>query len=260
MRRDDEDSRGIERFRDARAKYRIVREGEQYQKEESNMKTMRARLTFIEDILGTASGNPALHTEYIASKAPDAETRDAEIAAVGADLVTEKTMTVFPRNEAGQEILWPYQIKGFFKSAQGTLNKTVSTEGRKAFPYLASYKGIIDNMVFVKATQDRWDQKGTGIVIHWPEGVEETYDCERPLRAETAQGPRVALAHSEVCPAGSWVEIDILVRRDDLMKNVREWLNGGIYYGIGQWRNAGHGRLVWEELDEKGKVIGGNKS
>ena len=223
------------------------------------MKTMRVRLTFIEDILGTASGNPALHTEYIASKAPDAETRDAEIAAVGAEIVTEKTMTVFPRNEQGQEILWSYPIKGFFKSAQGTLNKTVSTEGRKSFPYLASFKSIIDNMVFVKATQDGWDTKGTGIVIHWPEGVEETYDCERPLRAETAQGPRVALAHSEVCPAGSWVDIDILVRRDDLMKNVKEWLDGGMFYGIGQWRNSGRGRLLWDEIDEKtGEVIGGN--
>ena len=224
------------------------------------MKTMRIRLTFIEDILGTASGNPALHTEYIASKAPDAETRDAEIAAVGAEIVTEKTMTVFPRNEDGDEILWPYQIKGAFKSAQQALNKTVKTEDRKKFPYMSSYKGTIDTLVFIKAVQDRWDQKGSGIVIHWPEDVEETYDCERPLRAETAQGPRVALAHSEVCPAGSWVEFDVLVRVDDLMKNVREWLNGFVFYGIGQWRNSGKGRAVWEELDEKGNVIGGNKS
>ena len=140
------------------------------------MKTMRVRLTFIEDILGTASGNPALHTEYIASKAPDAETRDAEIAAVGAEIVTEKTMTVFPRNEAGQEILWPYQVKGFFKSAQGTLNKTVSTEGRKAFPYLASYKGIVDNMIFCKAVQDGWDTRTTGIVINWPLPGETAWD------------------------------------------------------------------------------------
>lgn len=223
------------------------------------MKTMRVRLTFIEDILGTASGNPALHTEYIASKAPDAETRDAEIAAVGADIVTEKTMTVFPRNEDGNEILWPYQIKGFFKSAQQALNKTVKSDERKKFPYLSSFKGVIDTLVFVKATQDEWGTKGTGIVIHWPDGVEEAYDCERPLRAETAQGPRVALAHSEVCPAGSWVEMDIVTRVDDLMKNVKEWLNGGMFYGIGQWRNADHGRFLWEELDEKGKVIGGNK-
>ena len=224
------------------------------------MKTMRVRLTFIEDLLGTASGNPALHSEYIASKAPDAETREQEIAAVGADIVTEKTMTVFPRNEDGNEILWPYQVKGFFKSAQQSLNKTVKAEDRKKFPYLSSYKSVIDNLVFCKAVQDRWDSQGTGIVIHWPEGVEETYDCERPLRAETAQGPRVALAHSEVCPAGSWVEVDILVRTDDLLRNVREWLDGGIFYGIGQWRNSGKGRFVWEELDEKGKVIGGNKS
>lgn len=223
------------------------------------MKTMRVRLTFIEDLLGTAPGNPALHTEYVASKAPDAETMEAEIAAVGAEIVTEKTMTVFPRNEDGDEILWPYQIKGAFKSAQQALNKTVKTEDRKKFPYLSSYKSVIDTLVFVKAVQDGWDQKGGGIVINWPEGIEETYDCERPLRAETAQGPRVALAHSEVCPAGSWVEMDILVRVDGLMNNVREWLNGGIFYGLGQWRNSGKGRYVWEELDDKGNVIGGNK-
>lgn len=220
------------------------------------MKEIRVRLTFIEEILGTASGNPALHTEFIASKAPDAETREQEIAAVGASLVTEKTMTVFPRNEDGDEILWPYQVKGFMKSAQQTLNRI---EDKKSPLYLTAYKSKIDNLVFVKATQDRWGTHGTGITIHYPDGVDESYDCERPLRAETAQGPRVALAHSETCPVGSWVEMDILTRDDRLEQNVIAWLNSGMFYGIGQWRNADRGRFVWELLDDKGKVIGGNK-
>ena len=29
--------------------------------------------------------------------------------------------------------------------------------------------------------------------------------------------------------------------------------------GLAQWRNSGKGRCVWEELDEAGNVIGGNK-
>lgn len=219
-------------------------------------KTIHVRLTFIEEILGAWPGNPALHTEYVASKAPDAETMGKEIEAIGAGRVTEKTMTIFPRNENNEEILWPYQIKGFFKSAQQTINRI---EDKKGALYLSAFKSKIDNMVFVCAPQDRFGTTGTGIVIHWPDGVDESYDCERPLRAETAQGPRIALAHSETCPAGSWVEMYILTRDHKLEKNIIEWLNSGVYYGIGQWRNADKGRFVWELLDEKGKVIGGNK-
>lgn len=77
---------------------------------------------------------------------------------------------------------------------------------------------------------------------------------------EMAQGPRVALAHSETCPVGSWCEFDILCRDEDLAAQIPEWMSSGIYYGIGQWRNSGRGRYVWEEIDpETGRTIGGNK-
>ena len=68
--------------------------------------TIRARIHFIEDSLGTASANKELHSEYIASKAPDAKKREEEVAAIGVEAATEKAMTVFPRNEAGQKTLW----------------------------------------------------------------------------------------------------------------------------------------------------------
>ena len=42
------------------------------------------------------------------------------------------------------------------------------------------------------------------------------------------------------------------------MAYVREWLDYGMYRGLGQWRNSGKGRMVWEELDDGGNVIGGN--
>ena len=41
---------------------------------------------------------------------------------------------------------------------------------------------------------------------------------------------------------------------------MRECLDYGIRRGLAQWRNSGKGRYVWEELDDDGNVIGGNKA
>lgn len=219
------------------------------------MVTVRARLHFIEEVLGTASANKEIHSEFIASKAPDAMKREQEIAAIGVEAATEKAMTIFPRNEKGEKIFWGYQIKGYLKASQKTLNM-LNGKGDKF--YLPSYKSKLDNLVFVKATTDSWKHKESGIVIHEPEGV-EAHDCERSLRAETAQGPRTTLAHSETCPAGSYFDIDIMSLDDKLENNIVEWLNMGMLYGIGQWRNSGKGRFLWEEIDqETGEAIGGN--
>ena len=80
---------------------------------------MKVRLTLIEEILGTASGNKNIHADYIASKAPDAAKREEEIEAIGVDAEIEKSMTVFPRDNEGQPFIWDYQIRGFFKDGAG---------------------------------------------------------------------------------------------------------------------------------------------
>ena len=76
---------------------------------------MKVKLTLTEELLGTASADPEIHAEFIASKGPDAQTLEEEVEAVGVEEVVEKSMTVFPRNKDGKPILWDYQIKGFFK-------------------------------------------------------------------------------------------------------------------------------------------------
>lgn len=75
-------------------------------------------------------------------------------------------------------------------------------------------------------------------------------DCQRPLRASTAQGERVALANSETVPAGSWCDVEITVLKDDLIKMVKECLAYGKLKGIGQWRNSSKGRFVFELTEE----------
>ena len=87
------------------------------------MKQIRVKFTFTEPILGTASANKNLHGDYIASKAPDAKSKEEEIAAIGAEEYAEKQMTVFPKDADGNPFIWDYQIRGFFKDTCSALQK-----------------------------------------------------------------------------------------------------------------------------------------
>jgi hypothetical protein len=198
------------------------------------MKEIKARLTFVEEILGTASADPEIHSTFIASNAPDAMSRKEEIEAVGVEEVIEKSMTVFPRNKEGMPILWDYQIKGFFKNACSTLRKVSGTKssGIKAF------KKEIDGLIFIEERMIPFENYG------------EIGNCQRPLRASTAQGERVALANSESIPAGAQVEFTIKCLCDAHLAAVIEWLDYGILNGIGQWHNSGKGRFTWEQIGE----------
>ncbi len=200
------------------------------------------KLTFIEPILGSANSNKDIHSEFIASKAPDAPSREEEVEALGADEVEKKEMTVFPRTEDGTPCFWNYQIRGFFKHACGMLRLIKDTKSSK----IKAYKKYIDGLVMVNERQIPITFDG------------EMGNLQRPLRGQTAQGERIALANSEMIPKGATVEFTVRVLMDDLLDTVREWLDYGQYNGLGQWRNASYGSYKWQELDENGNVIGGN--
>lgn len=199
------------------------------------MKEMKVRLTFTEDILGTASADKEIHATYIASNAPDAPTKEEEIEAIGVEGVIEKAMTVFPRDENGNPILWDYQIKGFFKNSCSALRKVTKTESSK----IKAFKKEIDGLIFVKERKIPFIMNG------------EVGNCQRPLRASTAQGERVALANSESIPAGSQVEFTIMCLHDAHLPAVIEWLDYGALNGIGQWHNSGKGRFSWVDISDK---------
>lgn len=207
------------------------------------MKTMKVKLIFTEEVLGTASNNPEIHSEFIASKAPDAQSMEEEIAAIGAGAVEEKSVTVFPKLDDYTPFVWDYQVKGFFKDTCGSLRKVSGTESSK----IKAYKKEIDGLIFIFPRKIPFENYG-GVIG----------ECQRPLRGQTAQGERIALAHSETVQAGSQITFTVKCLVDTQMKVVREWLDYGEMRGLGQWRNSGKGRFLWDELDDDGNVIGGN--
>lgn len=199
------------------------------------MKELQVKITFTEEVLGTASANKQLHETYISSKAPDAKKIDEEIEALGVDAVVDNGMTVFPRIEQDGEdvpMFWDYQIKGFFKDAAGMLRKVAGTKSSK----IKAYKKFIDGLLFISPRKIPVNLSG-------PMG-----ECQRPLRAQTPLGERIAIAHSETIPAGSSIIITINVLDDSLVPAIMEWLAYGALRGIGQWRNSGKGRFTYEVL------------
>lgn len=206
------------------------------------MKKLNVRITFLEPLLGTWPANPNVAREYIASKSPEAATIEDEVAALGADAAADKAMTVFPRNAEGSPILYDYQIKGFFKDACGMLGRIggkTETGKKRAVNEsgkLTAYKKIIDGLIFVQPRMIPITMSG------------DIRECQRPLRAQTAQGERVSLANSEEIPAGSTCEFEVLCMDDAHEKAVLEWLDYGQLRGIGQWRNSGKGRFSYTLL------------
>lgn len=108
------------------------------------MKTLKVKLTFTEPILGTSPANEEVYRDFIGTKAPDAATVEDEVAALGADAVVEKGMTVFPRLDDGTPFLYDYQIKGFFKDTCGGLRKVNGTRSEK----IKAFKKEIDKLIF----------------------------------------------------------------------------------------------------------------
>lgn len=218
------------------------------------MATIRVRLTSIEGTLGTAPANEQVYRDYIGSKSPNAATIEDEVAALGVDAVADRGRTVFSRLEDGTPFMYDYQVKGFFKDAcamlarltgrdeeTGKKKKAVNESGK-----LTAYKKVIDGLIFPTPRKIPIIFSG------------EVTDCQRSLRAQTAQGERTSLASSDEIPAGSVMTFEVECLDPNHIPAVREWLDYGRLRGLGQWRNSGKGRFLWDELDEDGNVIGGN--
>ena len=203
---------------------------------------MKIKVTFTEAVLGTASANPDVHKEFIASKSADADRVEEELEALHVDELMDKSITVFPRTADGAPMLWDYQFKGFIKETLGILLDYCEPDCKIGKAKLSRWtvKKVVDNAVMVKPRR---------MTLEIPEGGQVSL-CTRPLRADTLRGERIALATSEEVPAGTTFFAEITTLDPKLDELVRKCLDYGAEKGIGQWRNSGKGRFEWEEVGE----------
>jgi len=187
-------------------------------------------LTFTEPLLGTVALDPEIYQAWIAKSAPDAASLQEEIETLGTDEVMEKGTTGFHRLD-GAPILYDYVIKGFLKDACSMLRRVPGTFSHG----IRAYRKIIDGLVFV-------EPRRIPIVLD----DREIGFLERPLRAQTAQGERIALARSETVPIGASISFKLTILGAIKEAHLREWFDYGALRGLGQWRNAGYGRFTYE--------------
>jgi len=191
-------------------------------------KTYKLRIVFQQPILGSQSTGQ-IASEFISKRNGFGDLPEDEIETLPDAL--EKGTTVFHKDEAGNPLLFDYQVKGFLKNSGKVNNGQLTCE-----PTLRNLRAKVQDYVFVSPRK---------ILIHMPEGEQITF-LERPLMGTTAQGPRVALARSEMIGAGAFIECGLTVLGSAIYEEVlRELLDYGYHQGIGQWRNAKWGSFIY---------------
>lgn len=194
--------------------------------------TYKLKVIFLTPVLGSQPTRDVA-TEFLAKKNGFTTLPEDEIELLPDAL--ERGTTVFHRLPDGSPCVMNYHLLGFLKEAGKVQNGRV-TGGVKAL------RSKVSSNVFVSP---RFLQ------LHVPEGGGVDY-LERPLRAETAQGPRVALARSEQLPEGTWFTAGLEILQGEISEDVlRDLLDYGYFRGLGQWRNSGaYGTFRYELVKE----------
>lgn len=230
------------------------------------MNTYRFQVTetFTTRLLGSAPANKQVYADFIAGKKAEAEERRAKaserfgvetVASVGTieeelGTIREETGATCFHNDLGQTtedglpglglFLYDYQIAGYWKEAAESL---AQEHGVK------QVRSKLDNFMFI--TPRRVYIRDGNEALTEPDGK-----LERPLRAMTAQGPRVTLACSEIVNPGRVIGytmeflpyIKVGTGREAKALDVDhfvEIVSGyGKFKGRGQWRNGGNGRMT----------------
>jgi hypothetical protein len=186
----------------------------------------KVNIEILEDLLGGQPKNKQVYAKYIATKAPTPENGEEEVQDV--QEIEERGWTGFPTDDEGVH-LWDYQVKGFL---------TESARCLKTWGNLKQLQDKVKRYVFVSPRKIRLP-KTDGVL-------------ERPLRAMTAQGPRVTVTRSDLIKAPFQLSftVDVLEGAGITEGTVKSLLSYGEYMGLGQWRSGSHGRFRTVSIDE----------
>lgn len=251
---------------------------------------VRMRTTNI--MLGTQPGNNTIFEQYIARNSPDPDAIPEELESnrEGAEGIENEKIapTIFPVGkffirEDGSYMdplfekigsakgsykklpfIYDYQIRGGWKESIAMLTKASGGRGSKVKTYasaaISSYK---------KAVDGNWLVTNRRIPLYIPESFlddmgneRSTYDEDgnlpiiiRPLRADTAQGPRIALAASQYVPIGTEFYFGIRLLNDADLRACLESLDYKSVVGFLQWRGSGKGTAEWTLCRSDGRIL-----
>lgn len=206
----------------------------------------------ITPLLGSQPASQSVRTQYLLSKIPD-EVREERMMAEAEDYVLpeedDKNLTVFLRDPTTGAIgIMDYVFKGFFKEALGAM---------KCFNQLTAHKKKVDLFLFTENPMGKTVRAQRIIpVLRNGKLIKDEDDInERPLRADTAQGPRTTVIGSEMIndPWEMVVRLTLLPNSSTPLTwaMVEGALNYGRYRGLGQWRNGSYGRFLWKQIEDK---------
>lgn len=179
-------------------------------------------IELLTEMLGTVPKNKDVYRDYIESKRPvESGKIEDETETVGQ--LEEKGWTGFHSDEKGL-FVYDYFIKGFFKNAANVLKESFK---------ITAFRSKLNDYLFISPRR-------VYLGLKEPAGV-----IERPLRGQTAQGPRIALARSDFVPAGTKISFRLEVIENKKFKtdHVKELMDYGRYLGLGQFRNGSYGRF-----------------
>lgn len=187
------------------------------------MQELHVRIRLLTPMLGTVPKDKAVYSTYIAGKDPE---RAEEVDSV--EEIEEKGWTGFHKDESGL-FVFDYFIKGFIKNAGNVLKEEVK---------IKNLRSKLSDFLFVFPRK-------VSLGKQTPDGV-----LERPLRAQTAQGPRVTLARSDYIAEGTEISftIKIIGHKEITIDKIKELLAYGELQGLGQFRNGGFGRFEVVEI------------
>lgn len=184
------------------------------------------------DLLGTVPKDREVYTTYIESKK---EGNEEEVESLNIVELEDKGWTGFMHDEDGP-FIYNYMIRGFLKNAGNVLKDKAGVK---------NLRSKIGDAVFISPRK-----------IHF--GVEHPAgSLERPLRAQTMQGPRVTLVRSGLIAAGTEIAFSVrIIPTKEINADLITYLfSYGEFVGLGQWRNSNlYGTFEVVSITPKGEL------
>lgn len=217
--------------------------------------TYEVEVRLLHPMLGTVPKRKEVYAAFIATKAAahadkmnkkgigqfesGAPTDDPDaVAALQAEEVEtvkdieEKGWTGFMQDDEGP-FLYDYVVKGFLSEAARTIKESGNVK---------QLQDKVKRYCFVQPRRVRLPRPTA------PEGAAgepALAVLERPLRAQTAMGPRVTVVRSDLMPEETTIRFTLRVIKGGGLTGsiLRDVLSYGEFQGLGQWRTGGWGRF-----------------